>query len=236
MGRPLLLLRLEAPLQSWGLRSRWDVRDSGDEPSKSAVIGMLGCALGYPTGDARLEDMEQVLTMGVREEHPGVRMTDFQTVTGAHPTAEGRLRGSDDDPDTIVSPRAYLQDAAFMVVLAGPATVLEECRDALLAPRWPVYLGRKSCPPVRPVLECLTDKYETVREALERHPWEWSGCPDPQPPYPANLRTVEEDEAGVAIRADRIRTNPARMYGARSVRPDWVDFPGAAPEGVSPCS
>lgn len=234
MGKPLLLLRLEGPLQSWGLRSRWDVRDSGDEPSKSAVIGLLGCALGYPVSDPRLEELDRVLTMGVREEHPGVRITDFQTVTGVNPTAEGKPRGSEDDPDTIVSPRAYLQDASFLVVLAGPVEVLEQCRDALLAPQWPVYLGRKSCPPVRPVLDSLSVAYSSVRDALERHPWEWGGWTGQ--PHPAKLRTVEEDEAGVAVRSDRVRTNPARMYASRSVRPDWVDFPTTAAEGVASCS
>ncbi|RLI63234.1 MAG: type I-E CRISPR-associated protein Cas5/CasD, partial [Promethearchaeia archaeon] len=28
-------MRLEGPLQSWGLESRWDMRDTGTEPSKS---------------------------------------------------------------------------------------------------------------------------------------------------------------------------------------------------------
>ncbi|MFW9879088.1 MAG: CRISPR-associated protein Cas5, partial [Candidatus Thorarchaeota archaeon] len=31
----LLVLRLEGPLQSWGLRARWDYRDTSTEPSKS---------------------------------------------------------------------------------------------------------------------------------------------------------------------------------------------------------
>src|SRR5205814_6367260 len=48
-------LRLEGPLQSWGSRARWDVRDTEPEPTKSGVIGLLGCALGYPLGDTRLE-------------------------------------------------------------------------------------------------------------------------------------------------------------------------------------
>ena len=42
----VLVLRLEGPLQSWGERSRWDVRETADRPTKSAVIGLLGAALG----------------------------------------------------------------------------------------------------------------------------------------------------------------------------------------------
>ena len=41
----ILLLRLEGPLQSWGGRARWDVRDTGRIPTKSGIVGLLGCAL-----------------------------------------------------------------------------------------------------------------------------------------------------------------------------------------------
>ena len=43
----IMLLRLEGVLQSWGERSRWDHRDTSDMPTKSALIGLLGCAMGY---------------------------------------------------------------------------------------------------------------------------------------------------------------------------------------------
>jgi CRISPR system Cascade subunit CasD len=37
----VLLLRLCAPMQAWGIQSRFSVRDSTREPSKSGVIGLL---------------------------------------------------------------------------------------------------------------------------------------------------------------------------------------------------
>ena len=37
----ILLLRLAGPMQSWGTQSRFLVRDTGMEPSKSGVIGLL---------------------------------------------------------------------------------------------------------------------------------------------------------------------------------------------------
>lgn len=40
--KTLLILRLEGALQSWGDHSKWDVRDSGDFPSKSGVVGVRG--------------------------------------------------------------------------------------------------------------------------------------------------------------------------------------------------
>jgi len=134
MPEPLLLLRLEAPLQSWGVRARWDVRDTGDEPSKSGIIGLLGCALGYPLGDPRLETLSKETLLGVRVEREGTRLVDFHTVTGVLPRADGGFKGHAEDQATILSQRSYLEDAAFLAVVAGPAALLEKCADALLDP------------------------------------------------------------------------------------------------------
>lgn len=219
----VLLLCCDAPLQSWGLRARWDVRDSADEPTKSGVIGLLGCALGYPVGDERLEQLDQVLHMGVRVENPGSKLIDFQTVLGVMRTAAGGVKGKPDDPNTIVSPREYVQDAIFLVGLEGPRTILEECASALKSPRWPVYFGRKACVPSRPVFQELTERYDSLEQALTLYPWlgrSLTGEP------PQRLKCVIEDDMGDHIRPDRIRTNRARMYQQRTVSIKWVPTPG----------
>ncbi|MFH0800827.1 MAG: type I-E CRISPR-associated protein Cas5/CasD [bacterium] len=223
-GKSLLFLRLEGPLQSWGLRARWDVRDSGEEPSKSAIVGLLGCALGYPMYDPRLEVLERKLLLGIRVEHPGRPLVDFHTITGILPCANGK-----DEPATIVSHRTYLQDAAFLAILEGPNEVLAECSDALKAPCWPIYLGRKSCPPSRPVLESLIADYDSLQEALEKHLWDWQGKGATKE-FPSKLMYIREDKNGNALRADCLRVNPARMYDFRRVVVDWVDFPGVKEE------
>ena len=40
-----LLMRLAGPMQSWGTTSRFDQRDTGKEPSKSGVVGLLAAVL-----------------------------------------------------------------------------------------------------------------------------------------------------------------------------------------------
>ena len=77
-----LFLRLEGPLQSWGLRARWGERDTTDAPTKSGVIGLLGCALGLRRDDARLRDLSDNLRMGVRVDLPGILMRDYHTTGG----------------------------------------------------------------------------------------------------------------------------------------------------------
>ncbi|MGQ9779982.1 MAG: type I-E CRISPR-associated protein Cas5/CasD [Bacillota bacterium] len=232
-GIPILLLWLEGPLQSWGLRSRWDVRDTGDEPSKSGLIGLLGCALGIPVYDPRLEEMDKALTLGVRVEHEGRKMVDYQTVTKEVPGATRGVRASPQDASTIVSPRVYLQDAAFLAAFTGPAELLERCARALEAPRWPVFLGRKSCPPTRPVLERYTKSYSSLEDALRHYPWDYFGKAALQGQRPKKLRCVLEDDTGDALRPDRIRTNPARMYDSRRVKVFMVDFPGEMEDDAS---
>ena len=51
---PLIALRLEGALQSWGDHSKWDERDSGSFPSKSGVVGLIACAMGLERGSEEL--------------------------------------------------------------------------------------------------------------------------------------------------------------------------------------
>ena len=247
----VLLLRLEGPLQSWGGRSRWDVRDTEAEPTKSGVIGLLGCALGYGIGDRRLEtELDAGLLFGVRVERAGRRVRDYQTIAGFLPTADGRykhtgvktstnLRALQDDPDvepaTVQSPRFYLEDAAFLVGLAGREAnsaadaLLDRCAAAMRDPQWPLYLGRKACVPTRPIMEEVTDRYESLEAALRQHPWSWLGggarerrsrdSRNPTRPV-AEERLVAylEDPAGELVRQDAVRINRARQYDFRSMR------------------
>lgn len=239
MARKVLLMRLEGPLQSWGIRSRWDVRDTQVEPTKSGVIGLLGCAMGYPMGDPRLEtELDAGLRFGVRVESPGRVTVDYQTVTGFLPTAEGTYKHSgvktaasldrlqadpDATPATIVSPRAYLEDAAFLVALEETEShpgLLDKCAEALKMPVWPIYLGRKACIPTRPVFEALTDAYEGLEDALEHHKWSWlrSCGAVREKGRPEVLEAFVEDASGKLVRQDAVRTNQARQFGFRHAR------------------
>src|SRR5438045_450395 len=86
-----LLLRLAGPMQSWGTNSRFKIRDTGLEPSKSGIIGLLCCALGKPRDETHLDNRDKpsletlaALRMGVRVNCEGVMKRDYQTAGGAH--------------------------------------------------------------------------------------------------------------------------------------------------------
>ena len=240
MGRPLLLLRLEGPLQSWGVRARWEIRDTQPEPTKSGIVGLLGCSLGYPRQDSRMVDeLDKGLRMGVRVENPGRILEDYHTITDYLPTANSGFKhsgirvGKDlqrivDNPEsvpaTILSQRFYLEDAAFLVILETRDAVpdlLAKCADAVQNPVWPIFLGRKCCIPSRPVFEELTDSYGSIDEAIEKHPWKWEAQPQ-RAHRPENVTALvevdDEDVSELATRQDKVLKSPTRQYGMRYVR------------------
>jgi CRISPR system Cascade subunit CasD len=146
----VLLMRLAGPMQSWGTRSRFSNRDTGLEPSRSGVIGLLCAALGRPR-DGPLDDFLP-LTMAVRVDRAGRLMRDYHTaqnVRRADPTkgAQG----------TVLSERFYLADADFLVGLEGNRAFLEQLDAALRRPVWTLFLGRKSFVPSLPVSEGVSD-------------------------------------------------------------------------------
>ena len=169
---PILVLRLEGVLQSWGECSKWDYRDSAILPTKSGIVGLLGCAMGLERNDSRLAKLNHSLHMAVRADRQGTEMVDFHTVRSMELlNAQGKLRGKKGEYGTLVTHRTYIQDACYMVALAGEENLLCELCNSLQKPKWPIYLGRKSCVPSRPVCEGITREYQSLLEAVEKMPF-----------------------------------------------------------------
>jgi CRISPR system Cascade subunit CasD len=215
MGIPILLLRLEGPLQSWGERARWDFRDSAVFPTKSGVMGLLACALGLSRNDAGIVDLNSAVRMAVRADRPGSLTTDFHTVQGHDGillNAEGKKRSGG---ETIISHRQYLQDASFLVALSADKALLKRLESALDDPEWTYFLGRKSCPATRPVFEALTEEYASLAEAIAKAPPAERCCDCP-------LCEIE-DEAGMFLRRDVTTDKPGRVFTTRRVLTGPVD-------------
>lgn len=169
-NQTILLLRLEAPLQSYGERAKWDFRDSAYFPTKSGVIGIIACAMGLKRGADEIRELSAGLKIHIRADRPGRMTIDYNTVTGIIHTAEGKTRGNKGEESTIISSRQYLEDASFLVAVCGKEEMLLRCKDALQNPVWPYYLGRKCCVPTRPVFEALTQEYGSAAELFAKWP------------------------------------------------------------------
>jgi CRISPR system Cascade subunit CasD len=133
-----LLMRLAGPMQSWGTQSRFGVRDTGLEPSKSGVIGLLCAALGR--GRAEPVDDLAELVMGVRVDREGAPERDYQT-------AQNVARAGGGTQETVLSTRDYLADADFLVGLAGnDLGLLRRLDGALDEPVWALFsAGSRTC-------------------------------------------------------------------------------------------
>ena len=188
-----LFLWLEAPLQSWGERARWSVRDSASEPTKSGVVGLLACAMGLDQDD-EIRALSQRLKVGVRCDHPGVLMKDYQTIQGPWGTQ--------------LSDRYYLCDAVYLIAIqSDDATLIAQLADAIQNPIWPIFLGRKSCIPCRPPFAGTGD-YPTMQAALES-----VSVTSPQQGETVQVRAVIECTPGEgARRRDEIDSRSRRTF------------------------
>jgi CRISPR system Cascade subunit CasD len=212
-----LLLRLQGPMQSWGTTSRFDERDTQLEPSKSGVLGLVCAALGRDRQEP-VDDLA-ALRMGVRVDHEGVPMRDYQTATGVLIAT-----GKSDMRRTVVSPRYYLSDAAFLVGLEGKdEALLARIHTALRAPHWPLALGRKSFAPGMPVW--LPDGLSPLplEAALAQYPRLVSARRgDLQP----TLRCLLEDDQEGAVRLDQpVAPFAERRFGPRFVKSGVLHVP-----------
>ncbi len=218
----VLLLRLAGPMQSWGVQSRFTVRDTGLEPSKSGVIGLCCAALGR-CRDAPIADLA-ALRMGVRVDQEGVLARDFHT-------AQCVLTPSGGIKDTETSTRYYLADAKFLAGLEGDLGLLRRIHSALRDPHWPLYLGRKAFVPGEPVW--LRDglwAQVDLPEALASYPWLGN---DPRR-RTRRVRIVWEAADGSEVRLDQPVSFAERRFVPRRVHTDFVPAPPTREE--QPCT
>jgi CRISPR system Cascade subunit CasD len=176
MSANTLFLHLEGPLQAWGVHeSKFVIRRTADAPTKSGIIGMLCAALGVSRSQAPAEWLPRLagLEMGVRIDRPGVRWWDYHTVGADMPMriaeGEGKTKSG-----PILTRREYLCDASFLVALQGDPALIAELAAAIKTPKWTLYLGRKCCPPSRPLMEQHhpSSAFSDLLSALTSIPWQ----------------------------------------------------------------
>ncbi len=196
-----LLLRLAAPLQSWGSSSKFEIRTTEKMPTKSGVVGMLAAALGMRR-DSDLSKLN-MLTFGVRADREGEDITDFHM---AH-----------SEKSSYVTYRHYLCDAIFLAGLEGEYELLKELEIALQNPQFPLFLGRRSCPPTLPVVIGIRDL--PLETALREEP--------PLSEKHENMLRIqiETKKPGAGMLQDMpISFNPARrVYGYRRLTEGFVE-------------
>ncbi|MDY3279998.1 MAG: type I-E CRISPR-associated protein Cas5/CasD [Eubacteriales bacterium] len=199
-----LLLRFAGPMQAWDADSRFDVCRTNREPTKSGVIGLLAAALGWRR-DAPLDDLE-ALQFGVRVDREGVLLRDFHMVRSAK--------------TAYVTTRYYLCDAVFLTgVFSEDEALMQRLAEAVSHPAFPLFLGRRACPPEGRVFLGLRE--EALEEALMHEP----SLLSQQTMDPNKMtRMVLEDPAGPArLRDVPVSFSPFRReYRYRAAKEQWI--------------
>lgn len=209
---PTLLLRLAAPLQAWGLDSKFEVRKTNREPTKSGVVGLLAAALGMKRDNQEgLQRLNQ-LRFAVRVDQEGNLLTDFHMVRS--------------EKSSYVTYRYYLEDAVFLAGLESEnRTILEELEQALHYPVFPLFLGRRSCPPTLPL--CLGVRETGLLETLSTEPWQGAERNREKNRKLRILIDANPAEYGAVFQKDLpLSFHPVhRQYGYRNVRELEVALP-----------
>lgn len=212
----VLIIRLQGPMQSWGTQSRFSDRDTGKDPSRSGLIGLLCCALGWGRG-VSLEPFYHI-KMATRVDHEGSFSTDFQTSLNV-------AKANGNSGDTVISRKHFLADASFTVALAGDYEFLNKLHLALDAPVWPLFLGRKAFVPGVPpfvkdgLLKDLTDPLEALK-AFPLDKKRSSGDTI------SSFRFVVECPEGAEIRNDFPLSFEPRNFASRRVSTLFINIKG----------
>ena len=174
-----LVLRLEAPIASFGTTMVQGFGPITAFPSTALLTGLVAAALGWSWRDpGAYQSLQSRIVAAMRADHPIDSFTDLQNArlsagdsawtTGAAPA---RRRGA-----SYTGPhrrfRDYHQDLLVHVVLrlvAAPTGTqspsLDLLADALRFPAKPLYIGRKPCIPSAPLIARDPDCWITAANA-----------------------------------------------------------------------
>lgn len=190
-----LVFRLYGPLASWGEAAVGGDRPTGLTPTRSAVLGMIGAALGIKRDDTpRLNALRLEVGVAIKSYSAGSLMRDYHTAQVPSQDRKRHFYSRKDELsiakeklNTILSSRDYRSDGYWVVAIwqqqAGEFS-LESIKAALTKPVFTPYLGRKACPLAAPLLPTLIEA--DLRSALDHA-------------FPPILKSHEQDKRWLAL-------------------------------------
>jgi CRISPR system Cascade subunit CasD len=173
-----LVFRLYGPLVSWGDIAVGGERRSATHPGRSAILGLIGAALGIERNDVEQQkELAENYGIAVKLVAPGGILKDYHTAQvpkaerkRIHHTRKSELSVPAGRLNTVLSSREYRTDALAIVAVwikaESPGYTAVEIAGAFRKPAFHLYLGRKSCPLAIPV-EAQVLNRGSLREALD---------------------------------------------------------------------
>ena len=220
----LLLFRIEAPFAAWGAAGAGsERRPTWDEPSKSGVLGLVAGALGIDRGDATtLDALHGGYDFAVQTLRAPHLLVDYHTVQTVHQARKAATRGamlaSDKPTDTLVTRRDYAIDGAWLCALAARESAPHDAHavaDAMRAPHFVPYAGRRACPLSHPLDPEVMDSASMPRAfAAYRVGRVWDGRIEPGAIH-ADAALAGEGGQVLRTRRDALAGAAARRYALR---------------------
>ncbi len=212
-----LILRLDATMLSFGTVMVDQHGFINRFPGTAMLCGLIANALGWHHGDfSRLQDLQTRIRYAARWDFPPQRMVDYHTVDLSQPkmsehgwttrgVPEHRTGATDTKYGTHQRYRHYWIDGLMTVALqlTGESDPnLDTVKAAFQQPARPLFLGRKTCLPSRPLLdpELPFVEAENLVACLRRVPlWDRYGSTVPDTSsreacWPADLEGVDRGE------------------------------------------
>ncbi len=220
------ILRFEAPMMSFGAPIVSEEGVIQPYPALSMMTGLLANALGYDRREAkRHERLQRAISYAVREDVPGEKIVDYQTVDlgSDHMMAYGRKKdsvawttwgtldqraGSSSSRGTAERNREYWADAQYAIALHVDTLSAQDIRDALVRPERPLFIGRQSCLPADRIFR-MTVEAPSLTDALQLD----TTVPDGVQPR----RIWHESDQGTPVTDARDWTNQIHV-GERRIR------------------
>ncbi|MDO5679097.1 MAG: type I-E CRISPR-associated protein Cas5/CasD [Pelistega sp.] len=171
-----LVFRLYGALASWGVEAVGEYRATAACPTRSALLGFLAAALGIDRNDLRAqEQLSDSVFFGIKQLNETQLIRDFHTTHAPTATAKAFLPTRQAElrhraVATILSQRDYVCEGVWHIAVWSQSATcpytLKMIKNALINPKYTLYLGRKSCPlgvPLSPQLVTVAN----LKDALD---------------------------------------------------------------------
>jgi CRISPR system Cascade subunit CasD len=148
-----LILKTEG-MSAYGLQT-FDVhRRVNHFPTRSAIMGMLGAALGITREQhGKLFDLSGRLKIAVQVNNAGEKIVDYHTVQNFR-SPMGKIQKGMTKPTY----REYWCDSAHSFAITADSDTIDMLAAKVKAPIFTLFQGRKSCPLIRPLFETIVEQ------------------------------------------------------------------------------
>ncbi len=146
-----LILKTEG-MSAYGLQT-FDVhRKINHFPTRSAIIGLLGAALGITRENhAQLYALSQQIKIAVQVHNTGQKILDYHTVQNFR-SPMGKIQKG-----TKPTYREYWCDSEHSFAITASDEIIKKLSLHVKAPKFTLFQGRKSCPLTRPLFDGIID-------------------------------------------------------------------------------